>query len=169
MTAKVFGSVLVILGCGGWGFDMGFRIKREIAALREWVDILYFMKAELKTRITPLPILFSKAAKRGKIFTGFLQQVTDALDQQATPDCSACIRQALESSREIPQGVRLFLQRFGDDLGEFDLECQLNSLEALHAECQFALEKLEISKDQKVRTYQTIGLCIGTALTILFF
>ena len=148
---------------------MGFRIKREIAALREWVDVLNFMKAELKTRVTPLPILFSKAAKRGRIFSRFLQQVTDTLDQQATPDCCACIHLALENSREIPQGVRPYLLRFGDDLGEFDLECQLKSLEALHPECQFALERLEKSKDQRVRTYQTIGLCIGTALTILFY
>ena len=50
----------------------------------------------------------------------------------------------------------------------FDLAGQLKSLKALQRACQDALVSLERDKDVRMRNYQTLGLCAGAALAIIF-
>jgi len=169
MSAKLYGAVFVITAWGFWGFHMGHGIKKDIAALREWIGLLSFMTAELKNRVTPLPSLFIKAAERSNVFSQLFSQAGEGMARQQTTEASACMRIAIKNCGGISKQLKPFLLRFSQDLGEFDLDSQLSSLYALQAECEGVLRSWEASRDQRIRTYQTIGLCVGTVLTILFY
>ena len=56
----------------------------------------------------------------------------------------------------------------GTSLGRFDLTGQLNGLEQVRSHCRRELEALAGNRDQRVRGYQTLGICAGAALAILF-
>jgi hypothetical protein len=53
-------------------------------------------------------------------------------------------------------------------MGRFDLEGQLNGLEAVRTRCRDWLDELISGREVRLRNYQTLGLCAGAALVILF-
>ena len=59
------------------------------------------------------------------------------------------------------------LKALGRTLGRFDLDGQVQGIEAVRNEILTALEKLVKDQDARLRSYQTLGLCAGAALAIL--
>ena len=55
-----------------------------------------------------------------------------------------------------------------DQIGRFDLEGQLQGLESVRVYCRDQLDNLAKDRDVRLRSYQTLGLCAGAALAILF-
>ena len=53
-------------------------------------------------------------------------------------------------------------------MGQFDLSGQLKGFEAVNKDCLRELTDLENNRTQRTRSYQTLGLCAGAALAILF-
>ena len=62
----------------------------------------------------------------------------------------------------------LAAQQLGKSLGRFDLNGQLQGIEQVRAHCRRELSSLENGRDQRIRGYQTLGVCAGAALAILF-
>ena len=56
----------------------------------------------------------------------------------------------------------------GRTLGRFDLDGQLIGLENARRDCRRAVDALSENRDNRLRCYQTLGLCAGAALAILF-
>ena len=54
------------------------------------------------------------------------------------------------------------------NLGKFDMSGQLRGLENARNVCRENLELLMYNKDRRLRSYQTLGLCAGAAVAILF-
>lgn len=170
MSYKWIGAVLVIVGCGGFGFAMAAAHRREVQLLRQLHRGLQFMESELKYRLTPLPEL---CRQTGKEMGGVLRQIffilARELDSRTLPDPGDCMAWAIKSTREnLPVSLRRLLTRLGRSLGRFDLSGQLRGLEALSAACEEELSQLNQNKDIRLRNYQTLGLCAGVALAILF-
>lgn len=169
MTGKLIGGILVICACGGVGFGIAAASRREESALRQLLGALDFMECELQYRLTPLPELCRQAAMAAK---GTIREILLALavelENQIAPDVQSCVRAALASCREVPERVRQVFDRFGTSLGRFDLEGQVKGLEAVRSQCRLELGKLEQNRDSRLRSYQTLGLCAGAALAILF-
>lgn len=59
------------------------------------------------------------------------------------------------------------MEELGRNLGRFDLTGQLSSLRALRAGCEDSLKQLTDNRDNRLRSYQTLGLCTGAALAVL--
>lgn len=170
MSYKWIGAVLVIVGCGGFGFAMAASHRREVQLLRQLRRGLGYMENELKYRLTPLPEL---CRQTGKEMDGVLKQVffelARELDRRVLPDPGDCMTFAVKSSRDaLPGSLRKLLLRLGRSLGRFDLNGQLRGLEALSSACEEELAQLNQNKDIRLRNYQTLGLCAGAALAILF-
>ena len=168
MTMKFTGAMLVILGCGGFGFSMAAAYRREEKLLRQLRDILQFLYCELQFRMTPLPELCRQA---GQLDSGAvaraLARLGKELEDQQHPDAASCMQEALVSSDLTPR-IRELLIRFGQTLGCFDLEGQLLGIEELRRQCGTELEALASGREDRLRSYQTLGLCAGAALVILF-
>lgn len=169
MSYKWFGAVLILLGCGGFGFSMAAAHRREEGELRQLIRVLNFMECELQYRLTPLPELCRQAGNdvKGTVREVFLNMARE-LDWQASPDAVSCMRAALRRSHELPRQTREILLQLGQTLGRFDLPGQLQGLEEARAACRMQLEELGKNRESRLRSYQTLGLCVGAALVILF-
>lgn len=169
MTIKLVGAVLVCTGCGGFGFSMAAAHRREEQALGQLLAVLEFMECDLSCHLTPLPQLCRAAsnAATGPIHT-FFQRLARELDAQIAPDAACCVRAALKGMPELPREVSGQLLELGNTLGRFDLPGQLRGLHSAQSRCRLSLEALRANRDNRLRSYETLGLCAGAALAILF-
>ena len=75
---------------------------------------------------------------------------------------------ALSACGDLPERTGKAMRRLGASLGRFDLDGQLKGLESVRSDCREELKQLGLHRDERLRSYQTLGLCAGAALTILF-
>lgn len=148
---------------------MAASYKREEWALRSLLRALDYMTCELQFRLTPLPQLCRQAGKEcrgavGMVLTGLARE----LENQISPDANSCMYAAISRTEHLPGEAEKALRLLGSGLGRFDLDGQLRGLEQVRGHCRRALEQLEGSHEHRVRGYQTLGLCAGAALAILF-
>ncbi len=168
MTVKVIGAILVIVGCAGYGFAMAAGCRREEKMLTQLLHILEFMESELEYRLTPLPQLCRDCSGQcesalKKVFWGLAQE----LENQISPDAACCMDAAVAGVRELPVSVHTLLSALGRSLGRFDLNGQMRELEAVRLQCAGMLEDFRGNRDQRIKSYQTLGICAGVALAIL--
>ena len=169
MTIKWIGALLVIAGCGGVGFTMAASYKREERCLRALVRALDYMTCELQFRLTPLPDLCRSAGKEcGGPAGQALMALSSELESQISPDADSCMYAALSKMDNLPASTVEALRLLGKNLGRFDLNGQLQGIEQVRAHCRRGLSGLEAGRDQRIRGYQTLGVCAGAALAILF-
>ena len=168
MQINLLGAICIVAGCGGVGFLMASNHKRRILLVQKLLNVFEYMECELRYRCTPLPHLCHMVAKQnydpiGKIF-GYL---ADELDAQISPDAERCMAAVLEKAENLDDSIRQILEDFGANLGCFDLEGQLQGIAHSKVSCHDLLECLVRNKDNRIRSYQTLGLCAGAALAIL--
>lgn len=166
---KWMGAILIVVSCGGFGFYQGINYRREERTLRELLQVMDLMECELQYRLTPLPHLCNMIAQqyRGPIGQLF-QTLGKEMESQISPEVSSCMQAALIRCRNLPEQVRELLEQFGRTLGRFDLQGQMIGLDAVRMECRAKLEQMEQNRETRIRSYQTLGLCAGAALAILF-
>lgn len=169
MTLKWIGAIVIFVACAWCGYAIATSQKREEAILRQLRSALEHMEWELQYRMTPLPELCRVGAiqSQGEL-RKFWNLLSAELDSQVAPDVSRCIDVALAQSRKLPESVAELLQLLGKSLGKFDLYGQLSGFQAINTDCQRKIEKLCENKDTRLRSFQTLGLCAGAALAILF-
>lgn len=168
MVYKWFGALLIIAGCGGFGFSLAAAHRREENTLRQMISAVNYMACELQYRLTPLPELCRGAGRQCSGLVGtVLTALAGELENQVSPDAGSCMEAALFSAGNLPPSTRENLRTLGQSLGRFDLQGQLNGLEGVREGCKQALAMLENNRDSRLRSYQTLGLCAGAALAIL--
>ena len=168
MGMKVMGAVLVIAGCGGYGWMLARNHRREVQALYQLLSALEYMAAELQYKLTPLPILCKDMETLtdgciGRVF-GCLGQILKA---QVYPNATDAMIAAVAQTKALPARVSQQLLSLGKTLGRFDLQGQLRGLECCAVDCRRELEELEHNQAQRLRSYQTLSFCAGVALAIL--
>ena len=168
MTLRIIGAILILAGCGGYGFYLAFRHKREVAGLLELESILNRMICELEYKLTPLPQLCRLSATHskilGKVFTAF----ADRLEMCTVSDVGACMEDTLQRHSTIPPVTALLMKDLGYHLGEFALNGQISQLHSMVQMCQRHCKGLESGQEARLRSYRTLGICAGAALVILF-
>lgn len=169
MTAKWMGAAFIIFGCGGFGFSLAAGKRKEERILKQLIRILNYLECELQYHLTPLPQLCRQAGKEagGTVRAVFLQ-MAEELDAKTFPDAASCMESALFFNVDIPYYIREIFYQLGRMLGYFDLPGQIKSLHAIQETCEWELCRLRKNRDERLRSYQTLGLCAGAALVILF-
>lgn len=166
---KWIGALLVVGGCGFFGFYTAALHNTEERSLRRLIAILDYISCELQYKLSPLPDLCRQA---GREATGSLRKVflhfADELDSQIFPEVKSCMHAAIAQCPNLPELTKQCLIQLGSSMGRFDLSGQIQSLEAVRITCRNHLSRLEAGKDVRLRSYQTLGLCAGAALVILF-
>lgn len=169
MTIKIIGAILIIASCGGLGFSMCQNHRREEQAIEQLAQSLDWMVWELNYRMPPLAALCRGAAEAGRgAVSQVLQQLAYELDSQLTPDISACMTAAIAAVPRLPEKAAAHLKTVGTSLGRFDLQGQISALEMAAALCKRDLQHMSSGREIRMRNYQTLGLCTGAALVILF-
>ena len=168
MTGKLLGAAFVVAACAGFGFSLAAGYRREIHGFRQIIAALNFMEWELQYRHTPLPELCHCAAREVDRSLGtVLKNLGTELERRSCPDVSSCMQIALKTCPELPKVVTDILEHLGHALGRYDLPGQLQELHALRDLCTQKLNAWTENSRQRIRSYQTLGLCAGIALAIL--
>lgn len=169
MSCKIIGAVLVFCGCGGFGFSMAASQRREEQCLRQLLRAMDYMDCELQFRQTPLPQLCRGTSRilSGPVRLVF-EELAEQLDHQSASDAQGCMTNALARFPGLGERVRGALTQLGDTLGLFDLPGQRRGLAAVAEQCREAIGELSENRGTRLRSYQTLGLCAGAALAILF-
>lgn len=168
MTIKWIGAILIISGCGGCGFLMASAYRAEERTLEALCRALEYMSCELSYHMTPLPQLCRNTAQSvtGKTNAVFLS-LAQELEQQVAPDAVSCMR-AVQATINLPDSAQDILTQLGNCLGCFDLSGQIRGIESCLKNAQSKLRYLNDHRQNRIRSYQTLGLCAGAALAILF-
>ena len=90
------------------------------------------------------------------------------MDAQNASDIEQSMSSILEKNLKLPSLTRENLALLGRSIGRFDIDGQLKGLEAVRQACRRQAEALSYNRDARLRSYQTLGLCAGAALAILF-
>lgn len=169
MSLKWIGALFVFSACGGVGYSMAAAHRQEESLLRSLLELLQFMENELQYRLTPLPQLCHLSAKQAN---GILREIFFTLENELTwqtaPDAGSCMHAAIQKSRELPASVRRLLIQLGNSLGRFDLDGQISGLRTVLCRCAEEAEWCGKDREGRRRSYQTLALCAGAALVILF-
>lgn len=168
MSFKLFGAVLVLCGCGFVGFSMCASYRREERQLRQLLGALDYMACELQYRVTTLPELCRQASIQREGFVKLLlSNLAFELESQVTPDAQSCLAMAAARSGPLSSRMEEAICILGASLGRFDLQGQLQGLEAVRSYCSTELKQMADGRENRLRSYQTLGLCAGAALAIL--
>ncbi len=169
MLIKIIGAACIIFSCGGVGLKMAICYREEEKNLREFIRILDYMESELQYRSTPFPELCRQiectfTQMLGAVFGGLARE----LDTNVSPSVEICLHKAITKYGDLPPLTLKNLTTFGKSVCRFDLDGQIKGIDAVREVCTKDLEGLEQNRDSRLRSYQTLGLCAGAALAILF-
>lgn len=169
MSEKWIGAVFIIVSCGCFGYAIASGYRRRERLLRQLLSILENMESELQYRLTPLPELARKTARETSgVLRDVFSNLARELDWQSEADAAGCMGAAMDKCHDLPPVLRRPLRQLGQTLGRYDLPGQVRGLEAVQDTCRRELLRLERGRDVRLRSYQTLGLCAGAALVILF-
>lgn len=169
MFLKYLGSLLVIVGCGAGGFRIAAKHRLEEQVLRELIRIIDYMECELSFRLTSLPELCRCAVGTNKgTLKKFFSNLANELETQVSPDVDSCVSVVLKKNDNLSETVSEMLKLLGNTLGRFDLQGQLNGFASVKQEAIKHLEQLSEKNKVQLRSYQTLGLCAGATLAVIF-
>lgn len=169
MMIKMIGAVFVICSCGGVGFHLANNYRREEKLLQLLIDILNYMECELKFHLTPFPALCKRVAcvYKGEIGDVFLA-LSAEMEMQTFTKPEDCMVSVVAKAKMLPPITRNCLLSLGKSVCRFDLDGQIKGFESVIQECSRQYNLLIANRDNRIRSYQTLGLCAGAALAILF-
>ena len=169
MIVKWIGSVCIILSCAGMGVTIAYKQVREITLLDQWIRILLRMENEIKYHLRPIPELFRMISyDENGWFKTLFQKIAEELDNQIQPDVERCVHMALRTINQFPVSILDGIKCLSKDLGRYDLQEQLHGIERVRIAAEEKCQILKKDKSRRIRGYQTLGLCAGAALVILF-
>ena len=169
MIIKLIGAILIVCGCGSFGFVVGYSWRKEEKALRQLLVALEYMKYELSYRLTPLPELCRQVSNATEgVVRDFFNNLGSTLCEQLSPDAAHCVRVVLNSQKSVPDKAKNVLISLGRSVGKFDIDGQVGSLDTVMEECKHYLTQLTENQQSRLRAYKTLGLCAGAAIAILF-
>ena len=126
------------------------------------------MECELRYRLTPLPELCALAAKEADgAVRKQLMLFSKELDRRISPDAAGCMRKVLEKRLINDRTLTDVFLELGRSLGRYDLEGQLQGIGHVKERCAMLLESSRRQRTERIRCYETLGLCAGAALVIL--
>ena len=163
---RMIGACCIVTGCGGFGFAMAAANRREEGELVRLIAALEYMSCELSYRMTPLASL-CRGAANGGLVGEFLTELASELERGTASDVRDCVRPVLDRLQP-PKLLYGHLSELGETLGRFDLPGQIRGLESAIRSAGEALRRFREGADGRRRSWQTLGLCAGAAMAILF-
>ena len=165
---KWIGALLIITGCACIGFSMAANCRREQKALEDLRLALSHIASELEYRQMTLPDIFLNVGQEGNgcIFSLFTA-LGNALNRQVAPNAGCCLDVVLRNCQQIPATTACVLKELGMGLGQYDIGGQLRHISSVKDRCDREINLLTNQKEERIRRYQTLGICTGAAIAIL--
>lgn len=169
MIIKLFGAILILLGCGLFGIMCASSYRKEIKTLGGFIDLINAVSCELQYKASKLQDVFAGLSDAMKSpISDFCRILSSEFESQVQPCVPECIYAALAKCQNIPRSTERHIVQMGLTLGRFDLDGQLSELNAVRKEAESALTELRSQQEMKTRNIKTLALCAGAAIVILF-
>ena len=169
MLLKWIGGLFIIASCGSVGFRIAANQRKEEKTVTELIASLDYMMCELQYRLTPLPDLCRNTSQyTSGILKNFYLSLSQELEDQVSPNVECCMRVVVSKFKNLPNSIAQVFLQLGKTMGRFDINGQIKGLDAARHESTIILKKLQLNKAERLRSYQTLGICAGAALAILF-
>ena len=160
---------MIIASCTLVGFTISATYQREERELRQLVHALEYMCCELQFHRSALPEVCSTIGKEHSGYIGKLfENLTKELESRHESDVQACFATAAAAAGPLSRQLEDAVCMLGSTLGRFDLDGQLVGLKSVTAYCEQQLAVMSQGREARLRSYQTLGVCTGAALAILF-
>lgn len=158
---------MIVIGCAGWGWMMAVYYREKERFLRQLQQILRYMINDLQYRRTPLPMLLRESAIHGSGIPGkVFSDLADVLDEHILADVESGMTSVLDK-HSLTGDLRDLMESMGKTFGCFDLSGQIRELESVLIMSEQILGAHCTGKQEKIRTFYTLGICGGVVLAIL--
>lgn len=168
MVLKITGAILIIFVGGYTGNRLAAMHKKEEKSLNQLIFLLNFMQCQLQYRLTPLPALCRDTAKQATMsLQRFFNCLAAELDGQISPNVERCVTAAIAKTNQMPKETQKQVAKLGKTLGQFDIDGQVQQLQAINKECELLLYNYRENINPKAKNYSTIGFCFGAVVAVI--
>ncbi len=166
---KLWGSLMILLGCGYWGWSKGDKLQEKVALTGEFIHTLYYVKREITQKHREVPVLLKKIAKRDKGLIGkYFQSLWLTLSSDGESSFREKWTDIYQEDFALPEDLLHILSPLEDCLGQFSACSQGETLDSIIKELQALQEKQEAETRNMLRVYRALGITVGLFLVILF-
>lgn len=164
---KLVGVIFVVVGSTGAGVTMAFGVHRALETARQLRAALERMKNEIACRRTALPELMELLSKESGYLSPLFGGIAEQLRLRQEASVYAIVRKCLAAAPPLPGEVGRILLDLAPGLGQYDVQCQLYSLDLAAGQAQALIERCQSEQKGRVKSYCTLGICAGLALGIM--
>ena len=167
---KIIGAVLVTVATTSVGLMSAGYLKNRARTLSTLVFGLEIMRAEICTRLTPIPELLELLARQtGEPANIFFADCLIKLRAMRGRPFSEVWKAALKGSGALVlnDAELEILTELGSALGRYDVERQGEAISGAKKRLEAQLAKAESERDKESRTRTFLGIAAGIAIAII--
>ncbi len=169
-AAQVAGAACVVVAASLWGEMKARGLIYRLRQLQQFHQGLRLLDTEISYTATPLPYAFSRIGDRiggpvGGIFlqaSRYMQEGSDKSAREAWVGAIDDNQNATYFTRED----RKVMEALGVSLGLTDREGQLQQIQMVSGELEYALEEARRERSKHERMWRYLGVLGGVALVI---
>ena len=172
---KLAATLMLLLGGAGTGYARSRELTEREKNLEILLQILFFLKGEIRSGNSPLPHAFREIAGKiegafSKILLDAAQEMEDSGGSNLAEILEHCIqkRNFAGAQKNEEEGIEI-LQTLGRRLGYLDREQQICQIELLEAETEERRRKLREKLPEQKKICQSLGILGGILLAVLFW
>lgn len=163
---KIWGSILVVFGCGYWGWLKGMELKRKLRYTEGFIRSIETLKREITEKHRLIPQIIIDLGENRKNITSEYFRI---LAEKMCEDTQESFAQRWEESmrKGFPEELREILAPLGQVLGQFDGNTQGEALDSVLRELRHFKGRQEEENQKKTQVYGAFGVTSGVFLVIL--
>ena len=174
---KMAASLLLILGGAGIGYARSREITEREKNLEILLQILFFLKGEIRCGNSSLPDAFREIAAKisgffGTILRDAAQEMEDTGGKNLEEIMEFCIQrnfyQGNPGGSQRKEEIEI-LRTLGRRLGYLDREMQIKQIELLETDVEEQRRQLREKMPEQKKICQSLGIMGGILLAVLFW
>lgn len=165
---KIIGSLLIVLGAGGFGIRKATQFYRQMRQIKELSRALELLKCEMNYTLLPVKELCEITSRRvGGTAGTLLKHYANYLEMDYTR--AKAIQAAMETTNGlcISNDIQMALLELFGNLGRYDLDGENRLLAMTQNRLSNTLAQCESEKKPLAKGYAVLGICTGIALAIV--
>ena len=167
---KAAGIVFILVSAVTMGFRLAQGLRKRCSLIRQLQSVIQVLKNEITFGAVPLPQAFAKvAASADGQVSALFGKVSGSMEQRCWVTPMSAMKQALEEVPEWNREDRLcsILLELCAKLGQYDTDSQRQGIDLAMIQLEDERRTAEQERSIKSRTYKTLGICAGLAVSIL--
>jgi len=167
---KVLGAVLFVSMTSWIGFDMSFQLSKRTKQIRQLIQSLHILEAEMSYSQSTLQQIFEVISGKIPYPIGYFYELLEEELQEVVPDFLDIWKQQLQHLKSISalkQNELDILEQFGRTLGQYTFIEQQKHIVLATQQLQSELEEAYEQQLKYGKVMKTLGVLIGILIVLL--